>query len=63
MTTTRVSYNKCSLFVVGVDMNCPLCGARVRSGERHECSGPEVTIENRPKKSSRAKKPAVRTLR
>lgn len=33
-----VNYGKCSIFVQGMDMNCPLCKALVRSGESHECA-------------------------
>lgn len=32
-----VTQGKCSLFVVGFDMQCPLCHAHVRSGQHHEC--------------------------
>lgn len=39
---TRVSYAHCQMFVEGLDMNCPLCGLFVKSGQRHECSKPET---------------------
>jgi hypothetical protein len=39
--TTRVRMNlvngSCSVFVQGMEMNCPLCRVLVRSGEHHEC--------------------------
>jgi hypothetical protein len=34
---TKVSYGACSVFVQGMDMNCPLCGVLVKSGETHKC--------------------------
>lgn len=37
----KVGSASCSFFVQGMDMNCPLCGVLVLSGERHECSRPE----------------------
>jgi hypothetical protein len=43
---TKVSYANCSIFVVGMDMDCPLCGALVRSGEHHNCSGRQFAIES-----------------
>lgn len=33
-----VSYGRCKIYVQGLDMNCPLCGVLVKSGERHTCS-------------------------
>ena len=36
-TKTNTNYGKCSMFVEGMDMNCPLCKTLVKSGERHEC--------------------------
>lgn len=40
----RVSYAKCQIFQSGLDdMDCPLCGQRVKSGVLHECSRPEKT--------------------
>jgi hypothetical protein len=33
----KVSYAACSLSVIGMEMNCPLCGAFVKSGGHHEC--------------------------
>jgi len=42
------SYAKCYLFVVGLEMHCPLCGELVRSGERHACETPkpQIVIDN-----------------
>ena len=52
---TTVSYSHCSLFVEGLEMNCPLCGVLVKSGERHQCQQPEPKIiEAKPKKKLRA---------
>lgn len=31
------AFSRCTVFVVGMDMNCPACGVLVHSGERHEC--------------------------
>jgi hypothetical protein len=36
------SYGHCTLFVQGLDMNCPLCKVLVRSGEHHECQGDDA---------------------
>jgi len=33
----KVSYGQCSMYVLGMDMNCPLCGVLVKSGENHKC--------------------------
>jgi len=38
----KVSYEDCSLYVLGMDMNCPLCRVLVKSGEHHMCSRPEI---------------------
>jgi hypothetical protein len=27
----------CHIFVEGMEMNCPLCGSLVKSGETHDC--------------------------
>jgi hypothetical protein len=44
----------CSIFVLGIDMNCPLCGKLVRSGET-----PHGCVREEPKKlrPPRKKKP------
>lgn len=34
---TKINYGKCSIVVQGMEMNCPLCGTLVKSGETHEC--------------------------
>jgi hypothetical protein len=44
-----MSYAKCSIFVSGLDMKCPLCQAIVRSGESHECQRPQKPIKTIPK--------------
>jgi hypothetical protein len=36
-----IYYNNCKLSVLGIDMNCPMCGALVKSGETHQCSNPK----------------------
>lgn len=33
----RVSYEFCRVAVIGLDVNCPMCGAFVKSGTSHEC--------------------------
>jgi hypothetical protein len=39
MTVAKVKVKRgtCSMFVEGMDMNCPLCGTLVKSGESHTC--------------------------
>lgn len=32
------TYASCVIFCQGYEMDCPLCGAHVGDGERHECS-------------------------
>jgi len=31
----------CTLYVYGLDMNCPMCGTLVKSGENHACQKQE----------------------
>jgi hypothetical protein len=38
---TKISYGKCTMFVQGMDMNCPMCGVLVKSGEQHACEQPK----------------------
>lgn len=45
-----VSYAHCSLFVVGVEMNCPMCKALVKSGERHTCSITQISQPTKPRR-------------
>lgn len=33
-----ITYDNCSLYVLGMDLKCPLCGSLVKSGETHRCS-------------------------
>ena len=49
------SYGKCSMTVLGLDMNCPLCGVLVKSGESHDCekSKPKVVSRKKVKKASK----------
>jgi DNA-directed RNA polymerase subunit RPC12/RpoP len=44
MAKAKVSYSRCSLYVEGMDFDCPMCGAKVLSGDRHEC-GSDVEAE------------------
>lgn len=37
----RVTYSHCSIYVVGAEMQCPLCQTTVFSGECHQCSKPK----------------------
>lgn len=37
-----INYGKCSMVVVGLDMNCPLCGVLVKSGGSHDCETPRA---------------------
>ena len=40
---TKISTASCEMYVFGLDMDCPLCQATVRSGTRHHCGiGKEV---------------------
>ena len=55
MAKVKMNWGKCTVAVVGVDMNCPLCGTLVKSGERHECEKREPQ-----KKLTRKKRDAVR---
>jgi hypothetical protein len=50
MAIKTVSYADCSIFIVGMDMKCPLCGTLVLSGQRHTCSRPELPSSSSPKK-------------
>lgn len=43
---------QCSVFLVGMEMRCPLCKVLVRSGEHHECRI-ELRKPARKKKESR----------
>ena len=49
----KISYGKCSMFVQGLDMNCPLCGALVESGQRHECEKAEPQPKRKRLKAGR----------
>lgn len=50
MIKTTVNYGKCSIFVLGMDMNCPLCKTLVLSGESHQCE------QHEPKKLPKKRK-------
>lgn len=55
MPKINISVAHCQMYVEGMDMNCPLCGALVRSGENHECGGAkkELPAVRVPKKKSK----------
>jgi hypothetical protein len=46
----KVSYGHCSLYVFGMEMNCPMCGVLVKSGEQHSCSSERRQIDPLAKK-------------
>ncbi len=35
------SWNFCSVTAIGLDITCPMCGVEVKSGQHHECHGPQ----------------------
>jgi hypothetical protein len=39
-----VSYETCSLTVLGMDLTCPLCGVLVKSGSSHNCRKPKPRV-------------------
>lgn len=43
VTSATVTYGECSIFVQGIEMNCPLCGVLVKSGTHHPCTKPEIS--------------------
>jgi hypothetical protein len=40
---------ECFVYVEGMNMNCPLCGVIVRSGERHSCKSLESEAQHQKK--------------
>jgi hypothetical protein len=49
----KTSAANCFVYVLGVDMNCPLCGVLVRSGEpTHHCEGEEKKPPRNPRKKA-----------
>ena len=44
MAKITANYSRCSLYVKGMNFDCPMCGAKVLSGNRHEC-GTDVEAE------------------
>jgi hypothetical protein len=53
---TKVSYEKCSIYVEGMSIVCPLCQTHVQSGESHKCSRPDKrTIEGAKKRKVKGK--------
>jgi hypothetical protein len=49
--TAKASITKATLTVIGVDMNCPLCGTLVPSGYTHECARDGGITEVRTRKT------------
>jgi hypothetical protein len=50
----KVRWGTCSMFVEGIDMNCPLCGKLVESGKTHYCeTAPPKAKSEKPKASSK----------
>lgn len=47
-TKVKVTGN-CSIYVLGMEMNCPLCGTLVQSGENHACQKAEP-VKPKPRK-------------
>jgi len=49
---TTFTYGRCSIFMVGMEMNCPMCGRLVKSGEHHTCqkNAEAVPVKRAPKK-------------
>ncbi len=52
----QINYAECSMFVLGLDMDCPLCGVKVESGQKHRCESPEPTTKKPVKPKRKAKK-------
>ncbi len=50
---TKVNYAECTMFVVGLDMDCPLCGVKVKSGESHQCASKPEPRKVKPKRKAR----------
>lgn len=48
-------WRKCTIYVEGTGVDCPLCGVHVKSGERHECERPEKAVESKPVRKPRRK--------
>lgn len=46
----------CSIAVVGVEMDCPLCGEHVESGEHHTCTKNEDEGRTKPEATPARKK-------
>lgn len=52
MAKISISTAKCSMFVLGMEMRCPVCKAVVKSGQKHTCSiengrGESITVPAR----------------
>lgn len=41
----KVTYESCTISVLGMDLTCPLCGVEVKSGQSHQCESPRVAKE------------------
>lgn len=53
ITAPKINVSKCYLFVSGLDMNCPVCGTRVHSGEQHECGTDIKPARRKPAKKAK----------
>jgi hypothetical protein len=36
---SKLTYSKCHIYVEGLDIQCPMCGVLVTSGQTHDCVG------------------------
>lgn len=36
---TKITYNVCTISVVGMEITCPFCKTLVKSGQTHHCEG------------------------
>jgi uncharacterized C2H2 Zn-finger protein len=51
----KVKWGTCSMFVDGLDMNCPLCGTLIKSGEKtHYCETPRPKAKSQRLKAGSA---------
>lgn len=52
LTVNKASYSA-SLYVEGLDLNCPMCGVLVCSGQLHYCQNDRPAEGPKPKKARR----------
>lgn len=55
----KVKWGTCSMFVHGMDMNCPLCGELVKSGETHKCETPQPKAKGQKLKANSERSEAL----